>query len=447
VIPNNLKTVCFLLKYGLFKPQTVYYYHQLQRQQYLSADEIEQINWDKRKRLLFHAYAKVPYYRDKFTSIGLHPADVKQPQDYCKVPLLQKDDIRQNFAKLISEDARPKDMRLSTTGGSTGEPLKVMFDKRVPLEAFAWRHRSWWDVPLGVNESVLLRMIQPKTLDKVINFVAWLPAFRVRLDASSMDIHQIDAFLRRFNQIHPQIVWGYVGAIDHVASFIEERGLAVRPPKAVWVTAAPLSEIQRRRIEFAFGSPVYEQYGCCEVFALSAQCKMKQAMHINHDARLIEFTDDSGNPQPEGTLGNVVLTDLENYCFPIIRYVNEDMGRALPSLCGCGINLPLMDKVKGRQSDIIRLPNKTCLAGEYLTTIFDKYPDAVKGFQVRQKNDYSIKIVYVPNLEGRRLTRVLEDVHKDLLDRTQGQVKIEFESVNVIMHDRGKLKFVVSEFD
>jgi phenylacetate-CoA ligase len=445
MIPDNLKTACFLLKYNLFNKAAVTYYHLLQKQQFMSPDEIESLNWEKRKRLLAYAYKNVPYYREKFDSVGLDPQDIKQPEDYSKVPLLRRDDIRANFDRLLSIEAKPGMTRISTTGGSTGEPLRVLFDKRVQLEALAWRIRDWWGVPLGVNEAVAVRMAKQRAIDRWFNSLIWLPALRVKLDASSMKSEDIETFITKFNRIRPQIVWGYVGAIDHVASFASDNHLDFVPPKAIWVTAAPLSEVQRKRIENTFHAPVYEQYGCCEIFALAAQCSQRRALHISHDARLIEFTDDSGRPQPTAELGNIVLTDLENYCFPLIRYMNGDTGRAVKGKCTCGINLPLMDKVKGRQTDIIRLPNGTCLAGEYLTTIFDNFPDSVKGFQVRQRQDYSIKIIYIPSSLSQELNQVLDRVRKDLLKRTQGQVRIDFEAVNNIPHDRGKLRYIISE--
>jgi phenylacetate-CoA ligase len=245
----------------------------------------------------------------------------------------------------------------------------------------------------------------------------------------------------------PQVIWGYVGAIDHVASFIEDNHFNIIPPKAIWVTAAPLSDIQRKRIERVFNAPVYEQYGCCEVFSLSSQCSQRQSLHMFHDARLIEFVDNEGSPQPAGKLGNIVLTDLENYSFPIIRYVNGDMGRALDGVCSCGVKLPLMDKVRGRQTDIIKLADGTCLAGEYLTTIFDDFPDSVKGFQVRQQKDCSIKVVYVPNPQYHDISQVIEKVRGALKLKTNSRVPLIFEAVSSIPHDRGKLQYIISEVE
>jgi len=445
MIPDNLKTPCFKLKYRLFNGAAIRYYRVLERQQCLSRDELDSLNWEKRTRLLFHAYNRVPYYRQKFNSIGLNPRDIRGPDDYSKVPLLSRDDIRRNFAELLATDAWPGMTSVSTTGGSTGEPLKVLSDKRVPPEAFAWRIREWWGVQLGVNEAVVMRRTLERAWERWINDLIWLPSLRVKLDASSMKPAEISAFIARFNRIRPKIVWGYVGAIFHVASFASDNHLEFVSPQAIWVTAAPLSEVHRRRIEQVFGAPVYDQYGSGEISAIASQCRKRLALHISYDARFVEFTDDAGRPQPVGEYGNVVLTDLENYCFPLIRYVNGDVGRALAGTCPCGINLPLMDKIKGRQSDLIRLADGTCLSGEYLTTIFDDYPDAVKGFQVRQMRDRSIRILYVPNSRCHELSEILAKVHDALLKRTQGQSGIRFEAVESIPSDRGKLRYVISD--
>lgn len=444
MILDDIKVFCYFLKYELWNRKAIRYYHELQKQQYLSIDELENINWQKRKSLISYACNKVPYYKKRFKSIGLNPEDIVHPEDYCKVPLLTKDDIRENFDQMISEEAGPGTLRLSTTGGSTGEPLKIMFDKRVPLESLGWRHRGWWGVPPGLNEASVIRRTRERRIDNLVNNILWWPTVRVKLDASSMKIQDVEAFLKRFNRVRPKLIWGYVGAIDHVASFIEENSYNVIPPKAIWVTSSPLSEVQRKRIEKSFRAPVYEQYGCGEVFSISAQCIRREALHIFYDARFIEFIDDSGCSQPVGNIGDIAITDLENYFFPIIRYVNGDMGRALPGKCPCGINLPIMDKVRGRRTDLIKLPNGTCLA-EGVTTIFDNFPDAVKAFQVRQAGDYSIKLLYVPNPDADKLSEVLEKVYNKLLESTESQVPITLEAVGAIPHDRGKLRYVISE--
>ncbi|MHC4255137.1 MAG: phenylacetate--CoA ligase family protein [Planctomycetota bacterium] len=377
----------------------------------------------------------------------MRPSDIVDHEDFHKVPLLTRDDIKENFEQLISEEASPKHLKISTTGGTTGEPVKVMFDKRVPLESMGWRMYSWWGLKPGLNSALIWRDIRTRLVSRVINQAMWWPALRITLDASSMSIQDVEKFIKLFNKIQPRILHGYVGSVDYIAGIIEQKGYKIAPPKAISVTSSPMTSVQRKRIESAFRAPVYDQYGSCEVFWLSSQCGAKRDLHIYHDTRFIEFVDDAGKPVPKNELGNVVVTDLENYYFPLIRYVNGDKSRALPGKCPCGINLPLMDKVRGRTTDLVKLPNGICLSGDYLTTLFDRFPDAVKGFQVRQKKDYSIQLIYIPSSDTETLSRALKIIKNELMEKLDSQVEITLKPVKNIAHDRGKLRFVISEVE
>lgn len=442
---QSLKTSVFQLKMRLFFPKMVAYYHQLQNQQNMSVDQIEHLNWNKRKALLCYAYKNVPYYQLKYKSIGLHPNDIKNPEDYSLVPILTREEIRAHFDQIKASDINEKDVYLATTGGTTGEPLKVLRDKRIPEHPMSWRLREWWGLKVGVNEGIVLRDTNLSRKARLLNAISWYPAKRVRLDASAMTPESMEQFIDHFNKIQPPLVWGYVGGIDHLASYIEESDLFVASPKAIWSTAAPLSEIQRQRIERVFNAPVYEQYGCCEVFFLAAQCSVKDKMHRFHDIRHIEVVDEQGYLLGSGTEGDILITDLENYAFPIIRYFNGDRGKLISGSCACGINLPLMDKVKGRQSDMVYLPDGSSMSGEYLTTLFDDFPDAVKAFQVRQASDYSIKLFYVPSGNINQLNHVLEVVRKTLEVKINNQVKLSIQATEQIEHDKGKLRFIISD--
>jgi len=88
--------------------------------------------------------------------------------------------------------------------------------------------------------------------------------------------------------------------------------------------------------------------------------------------------------------------------------------RALTHECSCGVKLPLMDKVRGRTSDLIRLPNGKSLSGEYMTTIFDDFPEAIRQFRVHQLADYSLNIWVVPNSDCQNLEAILNKVKEKL---------------------------------
>ena len=147
----------------------------------------------------------------------------------------------------------------------------------------------------------------------------------------------------------------------------------------------------------------------------------------------------------EGETGKIVLTDLENLFFPLIRYEIGDFGRALPGVCKCGVKLPLMDQVKGRISDIIRLPNNKVISGEYMTTIFDHAPDMVKEFQVVQKTDYSIEIRVVPNVEYLNIDSGLLAVKTKLSLESENLVSVRIRKMEELPIEKGKVQFIKSE--
>lgn len=444
---NSLKSKIFLLKYSAYKRNAVPYFKQLLTQQTLSSDELEELNWSRTRALVQYAYKKTPYYRRRFDAIGLSPYDIKEPDDFLKIPLLTRHDLQVNFAELVSIDAKPGDLRLSTTGGSTGEPVKVYHEKSVVRAAMGWRMLSWWGLEPGVDFASIYRGTSTNWQTRMTNRLLWWPARRVDLDAVNIDADDIRRFVSEINVVKPPLIHGYVGAIDYVATYLLDYKIKVPAPTAIWVTSAPLTSVQANRIEKAFCAPVYDQYGCCEIYWLAAQCPKQKGLHMLSDVRRFEFLDENDRLCPVGVQGRIAVTDLENRLFPIIRYLNGDLGRALPGKCECGITLPLMDKVTGRVSDIVQLPDGQCMSGEYLTTLFDSTPDAVRQFQVHQKADFSIEILAVPNPTEHNLDAIFEKILTKLKHDVDNKVSVSISKVSEIQQKGGKLRFIRSDVE
>lgn len=442
---SALKKAVYLAKYSLLKPSSLGYLRQVLRDQRLPLDALEELNWQRTKALVQYAHANVPYYQRKFKSIGLSPDDLKVPDDFAHVPVLTRKDLQDNFQDLVSQEARPRDIRLVTTGGSTGQPVKVYHEKRVVREAMRWRMLDWWGLSPGDDMASVYRDVGKTFKARLVNNLLWWPSRKILLDAANLDEQGMLRFLAEFCRARPKLLHGYVGAVDHLAQFMQGRGIKVPAPEVVWVTSAPLTPVHEQRIQKAFGSPVCDQYGSCEVYWLAAQCPAKGPLHIFHDVRRIEFLDEQNRPCEHGILGKVAVTDLENRLFPIIRYLNGDMSRRLPGLCSCGLTLPMMDKVRGRTTDIVKLPNGVCISGDYLTTLFDARPDAVHQFQVYQKADYSIEVLVVPNRQYKQLGQALAEVDRVLREHIKGLVPFSIVQVDEIPQRGGKLRFVKSE--
>ncbi len=440
------KNKIFFLKQKL-RSGVIEHYNQLISNQCLSEDQLISINWHKRKKLLKHAYENVPYYACTFRESGLHPLDVRTEEDWSQLPILTKEKIRDNFDDLIATNVSKKDLKMVTTGGSTGQPLKLYQDNRFPLETIGWRMLSWWDVSPGNDAAYCWRLIRNNWRSKALNTLLWWPTKRIWFDASIMTVASAKKFIEKFNNLRPEFFQGYTGSIDFLAQYILNNNISVYSPKCVWGTSSPISVTQRSNIEKAFGAPLYDQYGCSEVYWLAGQCREKKGLHFFSDVRHIEFVDDKWSTLPSGEAGNVVITDLENYGFPLIRYQNGDVGRFFPEKCSCGVNLPLIASIKGRTTDLIRTPAGGAVGGDYITTLFDDFPEVVSSFQLRQATDYSITLFAVPSGELSTTNDAIEKVIQALRKSTGGKVDIHFKLVDKIKSDRGKTQFVISEIN
>ena len=99
----------------------------LEESQYFSEEEITEIQWEKIKHLLDHAYNNCQYYKRKFDRESFHPNDIKSFNDYLSIPILKKDDVHQFYKDLMAPNVDKYSKFL--TSGSTGKPLKGYWNK------------------------------------------------------------------------------------------------------------------------------------------------------------------------------------------------------------------------------------------------------------------------------------------------------------------------------
>lgn len=440
---KDFKQIVFYWKTEVFSPKLESLFLENEKDQYSS--NLVGLNFIKRKELISYAYNHSNFYRRKYQNHGIEPNSIQTESDFLRIPIVKRDDIKNDFYDFISDNADKKHYYKSTTGGSTGSPISVLHDKRYPLIGVQRRVLNWWGVKPYQNAAFIYRT-RFEGFRKTMNDLIWWPTKRIFLDASAMNKSSMMHFAQLFNRVKPKLLQGYVGAVYEFALFVLDNHLKLETPLAVWVTSAPLTQQQRSIMQDAFQAPVYDQYGTCEIMWLAAECREKNGLHIMSDIRHIEFVDENNEPVPPNTWGRILLTDLQNHVFPLIRYEIGDYGRALDFECKCGIKLPLMDNVRGRQSDVIKTPSGIIISGEYLTTIFDSYPESIRQFQLVQSKDYAIQLLYIPN-KNKDVKEVISAVLNNLIKKTNNEVQISAKQADRIDHLKGKTRFIISERD
>lgn len=435
----------FWLKNRLFRHAAMAQYREALHNERLSVVEFRRMCWEKRVDLVHYAYETVPFYREYYDAHGFHPDQLKTEADWQRIPPLEKHYVREQLDRLLSTAAPLSARSTTTTGGSTGKPLKVYRDKRHKLEILGWRAFTWWNISPADNTGITHRRVPIGWKAKLKNQLLWWPTKRAYLSATSITDTDLERFTRELRE--KRIVWltGYVGALECVADYILRNNIEITTMKMVWSTSAPLSDAIRAKLEQAFRCKVMNQYGSCEVSNIAQQCPHSPHLHINADFVHVDVVDEN-NCSLLDKEGDILVTDLTNRVAPLIRYRLGDRGCLLSEPCSCGISLPLMKSVKGRISDGVYTPDNVYIDGNYLTTIFDNYSDQIEQFQVRQALDYSLSVLVRPRRgQETAVAPILDAIQSQLLENVQHKLPVEIKLVDEIKADRGKIRYIISE--
>ena len=345
-----------------------------ERSQWYSAAELENLQNEKLARLVDHAYRTVPYYSDIMRQHKLKPDDIRTVGDLQKLPILTRQIAQREKDRLVSTVARRKNLVIKSTGGSTGEPLVFLIEREyIGISAAALcRALTWigwtpgdpiatlWGQPVAQSR---FRRIRKRTSQWLTNVVS--------MDSFKLSDEQLREYAGRLLALQPAVLRGYVSSLVRLARYLERHGIESVHPNGISTTAEVLHQVDRDLLGRQFGCRVFDQYGCCEVLAVAAECAAHTGMHVNSERVVLEVIR-AGEPSDPGVDGEVVLTDLDKLAMPFIRYANGDRARFAGQLCPCGRKLPLLSQVLGRVVDIIVGPSGKAVHGEFFTHLLQE---------------------------------------------------------------------------
>jgi len=337
--------------------------------QYWDEKRIAKFQLDKLKKVLIYAQVKVPYYRDLFKNIGFNPNEIQSTSELLKIPILTKKIIREAGSDLLSEDLKLHKYAKSKTGGTTGPPVELYRDLETYSVDWAliYRGNSWMGISLG--DPILVLWGARTVLSE-----SYIYNLKKRIGNSFLNITYIDSFslndeklcklVNLINHKKPLLIRGYLSSLIQLANFIYKNHISLNyKPIAVCPTSETLYPNLRQLLSDAFNCEVYDHYACSEVNGIANECSNHNGLHINSEHVIIET--DNGLSS-----GNLIVTDLDNYLMPFIRYENGDSVVLSDKKCNCGVTLSLIKSIEGRQSDTIELKNNCNVHGVFFTDMF-----------------------------------------------------------------------------
>lgn len=424
---------------------TARYLREYRANQWLTPERLSDLQATKIRTLIDHCAKHVPYYQKQWSELGIDPASIKTAEDLEKLPVLTKDDIRDNFDQLVAEPFRDKLLKKST-GGSTGKPLTFGYnrDSHDRRTAVMWRGYEWAGSVMGRRTVYLwgTAVGNPSRSSQIKEALFHKVFGRVILDSFRMTEANMDDYVSAMNRHKPRVVVAYVMPILRLAQYMLRNNLKLKVnPESILTGAEALHEAQRDTIAQAFGCPVYNTYGSREFMLIASECEERKHLHINADHLVVECVNSSRNKVMDSS-GEILVTDLHNLGMPMVRYVTGDLGTQTRGICECGRALPLLKSVDGRVLDMIRSPDGRIIPGEFFPHLIKEFP-AVRQFQVLQEqlDRITVKLVTCGEFEHKQ-----HEVLRDEITKVTGQdLKVNLQVVDDIpLTSAGKHRVTIS---
>jgi phenylacetate-CoA ligase len=424
------------------------YFSDISRLNKLGPEEIKKYKDKSFKKIVKYAYT-VPLYHDKYKKAGIHPDDIKGIDDIKKLPMISKNDLRDNFPdKILPVGYKKENAQVICSGGTTGKPVYVFYDfeiatRSTPLGVRIYKYLNLnWRKSRFVYVGELSENRAGKVYDK--NFLSHVRTFLSLNNVMEIDINKpMKEIIQQLDVLQPDSIHSYPTVFQYLA-YLKTKGYGKNlKPKILSSTGTRLDDYTKTYVENAFGCPVLNLYASIEAGGSIAFECLHRKWHINYDFFEIEAVDRNGELVSPGEKGQIVVTRLFGKGTPIIRYTGmEDwVSISEDEECECGLQTPIFKNgVEGRIRNDIILPNgkifsaATFCAITPITQQLKTYK--IKQYQIIQKkiDEIDILIVIDDDLRdvGPSVDLIIAKISKVYQDIVGHDVKINVKEVKDI---------------
>lgn len=397
--------------------------------------------------LLFHCREMVPYYSSLLSRNDSREFDHDPRRVLQSLPVLTKELIRTNFNDLQSKDNARRNLQVNTSGGSTGEPVKLIQDDqyRDASTALRWLSQEQLGCAMGQPHVRLWgseRDLECGTTSRKARFFNWLTN-TTWVNAFAMSPGTMRSFIDLLNSEPPRLIVAYAQSAYEVARFADREQIAIKPQRAMMTSAGTLFPFMRQKIREVFGCEVYNLYGSREVSDIAWEMPGLEGLWAPPWANFIEIVDDEGRPVPDGAEGNILVTCLTNYAMPLVRYSIGDRGALLPEGAHSRA-FQVLSHVSGRTVDTFRRSDQTLVDGEYFTHLLYFRPWVWK-FQVVQKGHEHL-LFKVVSANGKPAKEELDEIAGKSRLAMGKDCRVDFEFCEELPAlPSGKFRYTISE--
>lgn len=392
----------------------------------LSENELLRIQERELEKTLKYSIKNVPYYKNLEYDSSLSPVE-----NLKMFPVLTKEILRNPRNHLISNEFDKNSLLKNFSSGSSGIQSFSYSTKKNAfyLQGISNHWYQWGGMEFG--KKVLQFGISPqRNLPKKLKDLFFRVQYEEAFSLDESICKRIYSDLKRKNI---RFIIGYPSAINQLAEYGIKNNLNHKITTIISL-GDKLFEHFKTNFKQAFENPlIMDTYGCAE--GLMIACTFDTSFYyLSAPHVYVEIVDDQGNEVEDGNLGHVLVTCFTNDAQPFIRYQLGDLAIKLPREKypeNRKFNYPLLEKIVGRETDIIKTPTGKKLIVHSFTGIIEYFPD-IKQYQIIQKTEDEIIIKYIVDDLIPLGKNSLEKIQNRINDLTENSLRITFEKTDYI---------------
>ena len=376
----------------------------------ITQKQLEQVN-DRIQALIKSS----SFYGKKLEEAGI--TEVSSYEEFLKLPFSEKKDLRDAYPLGLMTAPEEEIVRIHSSSGTTGTPVIIPYTAK-DVDDWGEMFKRCYEVAGITNKDRI--QITP-------GYGLWTAGIgfqngceKLGAMAVPMGPGNTEKQLEMMQALETTVLCSTSSYALLLAEEIQKRGIKdkIHLKKGV-IGSERWSDKMRQRISTELGIELYDIYGLTEIYGpgIGINCEHNTGMHIWDDYIYLEIIDpQTGEPVPDGEMGEIVITTLVKEGAPLIRYRTHDLSRIIPGECPCGRSYPRIDVIMGRTDDMMKIKG---------VNVFPSQIEEVLATFEEISSEYQIRISH---LEGKDTMRIYVETNgtvdfNDLARRIAEKVK------------------------
>jgi phenylacetate-CoA ligase len=380
------------------------------------------------KTLLDRVFETSPFYKGIYENAGITADDIKSPDDFNKLPLTDKEALREAYPMGLLSVPQEQVVRIHSTSGTTGSPVIIPYTRQ-DVEDWATMFARCYSIA-GITKRDVIQITPGYGLWTAgIGFQAGCE--KLGAMAVPMGPGNTDKQFQMMIDLRSTVLCSTSSYALLIAEEAQRRGIKDKLSLKRGIIGSELwGDLMRRRIHDELNIELFDIYGLTEVYGpgIAIDCDKHEGLHYFDDFLYFEVVDDEGKPVKDGEWGELVVTTLKKQAAPLVRYRTHDLTRILPKKCSCGRDYPLIDRIMGRTDDMVKVKGVNIYPGQ-INNVLKLCEGVSSEYQVHITHEegrdvFKLKVERQPGTDAAAVAQSVASAFKHKIG-----IKIEVEAV------------------